>query len=147
VGLAAALLQHPTAVTVAEGARLAIALHPSPLDDLVVLALDAHDPALLLAVDPAGGGASVEDTLLRAAALVARLDDAFLRDKVLTRLRHAGLPELELAVLAAYGDLAELQRWLPALLEEDLGDGGRRRLAARVARDDEGGRWLAGYVG
>lgn len=143
IGLGAALIQHPNPVAVAEGARLAVALHPSPLGDMVVLALDAHDAGLLLQVDPAGDGASVEDSLLRSAVKVARLSEPFLRDRVLTRLRHAGLPDLELQVLAEHGSLSELQTWIPALLEEPLGDEGIDRLRARVGRGDEGGRWLA----
>jgi hypothetical protein len=142
MGLGAALLQNPNPVTVAEGARLAVGLHPSPLDRLVVLALDAHDAALLLQVDPGRPGASVEDSLLRSAVEVAPLDDALTRTTVLTRLRNAGLPALEFQVLMEHGTLADVRRWMPALLEEGLEDEDRPHLQKRIERGDEVAIWL-----
>ena len=142
MGLGAALLQNASPVTVAEGARIAVALHPSPLDRLVVLALDAHDATVLLQVDPARPTYSVEDSLLRSAVAVAPLHERFVFDKVLTRVRNAGLPGLELAVLMAHGQLEDLQQWLPALLEEGLDAEDMPHIRERIARGDEGGQWL-----
>jgi len=144
VGLAAALLQQPDAATIAEGARLASALHPSPLDELVVHALGAHDMLVLLQVDPAEPSRSVEDTLLHAAVAVAPLGAADHRAALLERLRNAGLSGLEARVLLTHGELWELRRWLPALRSEGLPSGSEELVAQRVARGDEAGRWLAG---
>ncbi len=142
MGLGAALLQNANPVTVAEGARLAEALHPSPLDRLVLLALDAHDAALLLQNDPARPEFSVEDSLLRSAAAVAPLDNDTVRANLLTRLRHAGLPELELIVLLAHGSPTEIALWMPALLEEGLDEQGWMLVRGRAGRDDEVAGWL-----
>jgi len=144
IGLGAALLQHADPVTVAEGARLATALHPSPLDALVVHAVGAHDALLLLQVDPAEPDRSVEDTLLRAAVAVGDLADAEVRRGLLSRLRNAGLPELEAEVLLLHGDLGELRRWVPALQSEGLSEASVARVRRRLTVGDEGARWLAG---
>jgi len=144
IGLGAALLQHARPATVAEGARLAEALHPSPLSPLVVHALSAHDTLLLLQVDPARPDRSVEDTLLRSAVAVADLRDQGVRGQVLERLRHAGLPELEAEVLLEHGTIEELRRWVPALRSEGLSEAVQERVRARVARGDDGARWLGG---
>jgi len=146
MGLGAALLQNANAVTVAEGARVAEALHPSPLGRLVLLALDAHDSALLLQNDPARPDSSVEDSLLRCAVVVAPLDQPGVRERLLTRLRHAGLPDLELIVLLAHGSLDEVRWWMPALLEEELEAHDLVLVRGRAARDDEVAAWLREHV-
>lgn len=138
VGLAAALIQHPAAETVCEGARLAAALGDRVLGAVLLRALDAHDTALLLGADPADPAASVEDALLAAAVALCDLADAGVRGPLLERLRHAGLPQLEVPLLAAFGTAEELRVWLPAVLVEAIGDEGRRALAERAARGDEG---------
>ncbi len=146
VGLGAALLQNANPVTVAEGARIAEALHPSPLGRLVLLALDAHDSVLLLQNDPARPEFSVEDSLLRSAVVVAPLDQPTVRERLLTRLRHAGLPELEWIVLLAHGSVDEMRWWMPALLEEDLEEHDVALVRGRAAREDEVAAWLREHV-
>lgn len=144
LALGAALLREADPATVAEGARLARALHPSPLDELLVHAVDAHDPLVLLQVDPAEPSRSVEDTLLRAVVELADLRPPAVRGRVLEHLRHAGLPGLEIRVLLRHGDVEDLRRWLPAVLEEGLDEEGLALVGERVAQGDDGGRWLAG---
>jgi len=145
-GLGAALLQNANPTTVAEGARIAQALTPSPLDQLVLMALDVHDAVLLLQNDPARPEFSVEDSLLRSAVEVAPLDDDATRAKLLMRLRHAGLPELELQVLLDHGSLVEVAHWMPALLEEGVGEEGLGRLRTRASSDDGVAAWLQANV-
>ncbi len=145
-GLGAALLQNANAITVAEGARIARALTPSPLDQLVLMALDVHDVVLLLQNDPARPEFSVEDTLLRSAVEVAPLDDDTTRGKILTRLRHAGLPGLELRVLLDHGRPDEVARWMPALLEEELEEDQLEQLRRRASADDAVAAWLLEHV-
>jgi hypothetical protein len=143
VALCAGMLREPDAALVAEGVRLAVALHPSPTDPLVLGLLGHHDPALLLQHDPAQPGRSVEDTALWGAMQVTDLSDDAARAELLRRLRHAGLPQWEAAVLIPHGSLAELQRWWPALVSEGIVADHAEAVAARVARGDDGGRWLA----
>ncbi len=147
IGLAAALIQHPDPITACEGARLARALGEVALGTLLVRALRAHDTALLLRVDPAGAGASVEDTLLRAAVETADLGDATLRKELLERLRHAGLPELEIPTLLEHGDAEDLRTWLPAVLAEGLDDEDEPLLRARLERGDEGAEVIRALTG
>lgn len=136
VGLVAALLRSSSeAAVLAEATRIAVALDEGALGALVVACLEAFDTGVLLTSDPRGEAESVEDLLLRAAVHLADLDQPELRARVLPRLRHAGLPELELAVLAAHGDLEELQLWLPPVLVEPLSPPGAAALAARVIAD------------
>jgi hypothetical protein len=117
VGLAAALVALPEAASIAEGARLAVAVGDSALGPLLLQAVASHDVGLLLAPDPPGGGA-VEDALLQAAAAVADLRDRDRRDALLTQLRQAGRTDLELLILLAHGSAEELAHWLPAVLVE-----------------------------
>jgi hypothetical protein len=138
VGLAAALLQHPVAETVCEGARLAVGLADRVLGTVLLRALEAHDTALLLRADPADPASSVEDVLLGAAAGLCDVSDEAVRGPLLERLRHAGLPRLEVPILAAWGTVHELRTWLPAVLAEGVTDAGVASLAERVARGDEG---------
>lgn len=138
VGLAAALLQHPEVVTLCEGARLSIRLQEAVLGNVLLRALAAHDMGLLLQSDPHTPESSVEDTLLAAAAATADLADPAVRRPLLERLRHAGLPGLELPILCSHGDEEDLAFWLPAVLAEGLGEAEERLLAARVARNDPG---------
>jgi hypothetical protein len=138
VALATALLAHPDAATVCEGARLASALGERALAGALLSALTSLDTALLMQVDPGRAGESVEDTLLLLAATLADLDDDAVRRDLLERLRNAGLPHAELRVLCEHGDAEDLRTWLPAVLTEDLGDDERDALARRVARGDEG---------
>ncbi|MEZ4238459.1 MAG: hypothetical protein R3F59_20365 [Myxococcota bacterium] len=138
VGLAAALIQHPAAETVCEGARLAVALGEPVLGRVILRALDAHDTGLLLGTDPADPAASVEDVLLRGGVALAELSDDAVRGALLERLRHAGLPGLEVAVLARWSTPEELRQWLPAVLAEALTEAGVAALADRLAVGDEG---------
>ncbi len=143
VGLAAAMVQNPDPGTICEGARLAGALGHRILGPVLVKALAAHDASLLLQVDPAGDGASVEDTLLSVVPQLADLADPEVRGPLLAYLRHAGLPELEVPILAEHGDPAELRTWLPAILAEGLSPDARAHLERRAARDDPGARVVA----
>lgn len=143
VGLADALLRQPAPSTACEGARLACALEEPTLGSVLIDALKAHDTGLLLGVDPAGAGASVEDTLLRAAAELADLSDADIRREVLQRLRNAGLPDVEIPILLRYGDADELRSWLPAVLTEGLELGDLPHVQARIDRGDEGAAVLS----
>ncbi len=149
VALAAAFLQSAEAATVCEGARLAVRLAEPALGPLILRALRDQDTALLLQVDPgehdpAGPGSpsgerSVEETLLRAAATALDLREPVVRRALLARLRDAHLPDVELAVLAGYGDAEELRSGLPAILAEELPPDLRALLEARARADDEGG--------
>ncbi len=143
LALGAGMLRQPVAGLIAEGARLAEALHPSPLGPLVVAAAGAHDPLVLLQVDPALPERSVEDTLLRASVLVGDHSDRAARRSLLQRLRHAGLPELEVEVLLPHGEVEELRRWWPALQSEGVPEAVEALVAARIATGDDGGQWLA----
>lgn len=138
IGLAAALLQHPEAATVCEGARLAERLGERLLGGVIVRALAAHDTALLLQVDPGGAGESVEDTLLRVAPRLADLSDPAVRRPLLERLRHAGLPAIEVPLLCEHGDAEDLRTWLPAVLAEGVGVAELDALGRRLLRDDDG---------
>jgi surface carbohydrate biosynthesis protein len=98
LALAAALLQSARdPEVVLEVSRLARALDAPELTELLVLALDALDLGLLLAVRPSG---SVEDALLTTATELASPEDApEVRERLLARLRHAGLSALEARLL------------------------------------------------
>jgi len=143
LALGAGMLRQPVAGLITEGARLAEALHPSPLGPLVVAAAGAHDPLVLLQVDPALPERSVEDTLLRASVLVGDHSDRAARRSLLRRLRHAGLPDLEGEVLLPHGEVEELRRWWPALQSEGVPEAVEALVAARIAKGDDGGQWLA----
>jgi hypothetical protein len=138
IGLAAALVQNPEPATICEGARLAARLGERVLGGVLVRALTSHDTALLMQVDPAGSGESVEDTLLLHAPALADLDDPDVRRTLLERLRNAGLPSVELRILCEHGDAEDLRTWLPAVLMEDLGEEERDALERRIARGDDG---------
>ncbi len=119
VGLSAALLQSLIPAAIAEGARLAVATGDPRLAEITRLALAAKDVGLLFHPDPgAPTGGSVEDALLGAAVALSDLSDGSVRAELLERLRHAGLRDLELTVLATHGTAGEVGRWLPALLAE-----------------------------
>jgi hypothetical protein len=136
IGLAAALIQNPEVATVREGARLAQALGDPVLGPLVRRALDGHDTALLLQSDPGRPGASAEDTLLEAACPLCDLADPEVRRPLLERLRHAGLRSLEAAALLRFGDVEDLEAWLPAVLTEGLAEEHLVLLTAALAEDD-----------
>jgi hypothetical protein len=142
IGLSAALLQNEAAATIAEGARLAVGLREPLLGPILVRALQSHDTALLLQVDPGGAGSSVEDALLAAVEAVADLRDDAVRASFLEYLRHAGRPDLEVRVLARNGTAFELSTWLPAVLAEPLPDDALAPLRARAAGADEAARVL-----
>jgi hypothetical protein len=137
VGLAAALIQNPEAVTVAEGARLAQALGEPVLATLLRRALDGHDPAVLFAADPGAPGSSVEDALLAAICALADATDPAVRGPLLERLRNAGLRDLEIPLLLRFGDADELRTWLPAVLTEGVGEDHLVLLTAAMAGQDE----------
>ncbi len=131
--LAAGLVRMPEAPCVAEGARLAAALGDRAIGDLLVSALRAHDPGLLLEPDPADPVHSVEDAILRAVTTLCDLGDPVLRHEVLERLRHAALPAEEVAVLCRWGDDAELDLWLPAVRAEGIPANLQEAVAGRLA--------------
>jgi hypothetical protein len=147
IGLSAALLQNAAAATVCEGARLARRLREPLLGPILVRALQSHDTGLLLQVDPAVDDTSVEDTLLAAAEDVADFADEGVRASFLEYLRHAGLPALEVRVLARWGSTFELETWLPAVLAEPMTEDARAALAGRRARGDAGSAVVARLVG
>lgn len=122
VALCAAFLQSRRPGAVAEGSRLALALQHADLGALLPFALDGHDLGLLLHADPLNPEQSVEESLLRAWAGLANLSDAEDRARLLARLRHASLPQLEMTVLASHGSAAEIRRWLPAVLSDGAPD-------------------------
>ncbi len=136
VELAAALLQHPEAMSVTEGARVGAILGEAKLAELMLRALDGHDLALLLAPDPADLDSSVEDTVLRAAGRIVSAEDDAIRELLLTRLRYAGLPDVELAILCRWGSVHEMRVWLPAVLSESVGEAERLRLLTRIDDPD-----------
>jgi hypothetical protein len=133
LGLTAALLRHPEAATVSEGARLAVALADREAGALLLLALEGHDVGLLLAPDPGDLGRSVEDALIRSAAAVSELSDADARARLLDRARHAGLAVEEARILARWGTADEIARALPGLLTEGWPAAALPDAAARVA--------------
>lgn len=143
IGLGAALVQHPDAGPICEGARLARALGDFALGTLILQALEAHDTGVLLACDPASPEGSVEDLLVIAAGACCDLSDPILRSSLLEKARNAGLREVELPVLAGHGTLEELQDWLPAVLAETLDPEEIALLEVRAARDDAAGRFVA----
>ena len=124
VGLAAALLGGSDPAGVAEGARLASRLGDPRLVAFVERVVEQQDLAILLAPDPlaplVGMGASVEDALLRTWAELAPLLEDRRRAELLERLRHAGLRDLELGVLARVGSEEEVDLWLPTILSEGV---------------------------
>lgn len=117
VALAGHLVGSESPATAA-GARLAEALGSPVLAQVLDLALGTLDLGVLHAVDPGVPGASVEDALLHAWGRLADLTDAPTRVRLLQRLRHAGLADAELVVLLHHGSPAEIEAWLPAILEE-----------------------------
>lgn len=140
VGLTAAFLQQADAALLCEGARMAARLGEPRLGALALDAVDGHDPAVLLGADPLDPSRSAEDALLAAAAVAIDPTDAALRGRLLERLRHAGLPEIEAPLLLAHGSAEEIARWLPAVLAEGLSDTHRTLALARIARGDPGAR-------
>ncbi len=138
-GLTAALLRNPEGATVAEAARIVGALRDPKLAVLVLDALDAHDTGLLLGPDPADAERSVEDALLRAAAVAGDLADPELRASLLGKLRNAALRVEEAKVLARWGTDDEIRLHLPAILTEGLPAEARADVDARIARGDPGG--------
>jgi hypothetical protein len=139
IGLAAALIQHPEPVTVCEGARLSANLGEGVLGAVVLRALAGHDMALLLQTDPQFPDSSVEDTLLMAATRICQLSDPQVRRPLLERLRHAGLPALEIPVLCDHGDPEDLAFWLPAVLAEGISEREMWLVADRIRRDAHAG--------
>ena len=120
LGLVAVMVQSGQPTAVAEGARLAGILRDEPLARLLDLALQGLDAGLLLHADPTGIHSSVEDAVLEAWLAVAPLHEDEVRARALTKLRFAGLPELEFRVLAQHGNALELTTWLPAVAAEGL---------------------------
>ncbi|MBT3218222.1 MAG: hypothetical protein HN348_03960 [Proteobacteria bacterium] len=119
-GLAAALIQRGLPASVSVGARLAMVLGDAELGPLLLHALAGHDVGLLLALDPLDQERSIEDTLLRASAEVVDASDPDLREQLLTGLRNASLPEVEVDILLRFGDTEQIRRWLPAIFTEAL---------------------------
>lgn len=144
VALAAALIQQADPVTIAEGARLARSLGERALGKLLVAALEGHDTGLLLQVDPAAPGRSVEDALLEASCELADLADPRIRGTLLLRLRNAALPGMELALLCEHGTLDELRSLLPAVFAEGIDDDQVPLLVRRVLRGGDAARVLLG---
>lgn len=139
--LAGSFLSQPDARLLSEGARVAVRVGDRRLGPILLHALDAFDPAVWLQPDPDGSGRSVEDTLLGAAVGLAG-PDPVLRQALLQRMRNAGLPDHELALLCAHGSAAELRRWLPAILSEGVPSAAIPAVTARLARGDEGSEVL-----
>lgn len=122
VALAGHLLAARQPATAAVGARLTVVLDHPELVRMLSLALEGHDLGLLLQLDPLDPEHTIEDTLLDAAAATAghAPDTAAL----LTRLRNAGLPHLELAVLCEHAAEEQVRAYLPAALRDHQGDPG-----------------------
>jgi hypothetical protein len=118
IGLAAALIQRGTAPAACEGARIALGLKDSSLGTLLLHALDGLDVGELLTIDPVDKNRSTEDTLLLCAHAIVDITDTDQRHALLAHLRRAGLPELELKILAEQGSTSEIRLWIPAILEE-----------------------------
>jgi hypothetical protein len=137
VGLCAALVRSGRPTAVAEAARLTESLDLHELADLLPAALDGLDVATLLMAEDPASERSVEDVLLGAWARVLRPDSAGSRDRLLTRLRNAGLRNLELAVLARTADPSTLSASLPPILVEDLATGDVAVLGQALVREPE----------
>jgi hypothetical protein len=135
VALAAALLQSDRPDAVAEAARMVTQLGSRELWDLLPLALDGHDVGLLLHADRFYPDQSVEDALLAALVIVGNLAASDVRKSVMERLRRAGLPGEELAILLQYGSVEEISVWLPAILVEGVPEGSRGQLVNALAGD------------
>ncbi len=149
VGLCAAMLQNrarPGAIT--EAARLAANLARRELAELLLVSLDAFDTGLLLTADPLDPGAgSVEDALLRAAWATADLDDPAIRERLVPRLRNAGLVALECITLVRHGAADEILEGLPAILIEGVPDSAAESLIdALSAREDVREALIASFV-
>lgn len=134
VGLCAALIRAPRPAAIAEAARLAEALCMHEVAALLPAALDAHDVGVLLFADAALPGRSVEDALLRSWGTLLADDDEDGRVDLLRRLRHAGLRDIELAVLARVGSAHQIRRLLPDILVEELATAGVSALAQALVR-------------
>lgn len=137
IGLSAGLLQSNEAGPLAEGARLAQQLGDAKLGEMIGLLLDVLDVGILLTRDPLRGDRSVEDTLLIAWADLADAEDPEIRAALLTRLRNAGMGELETGVLVRRGTPHEIRTWLPAIAHEGVPRGAATAIAAGLARGGE----------
>ncbi len=134
IGLAAGLLQSNEAAALAEGARLAKDLGDAKLGEMIGLLLEVLDIGILLTRDPLRADRSVEDTLLIAWAELADSTDAETRAALLTRLRNAGMSELETGVLVRRGTPEEIRMWLPAIAREGVPRAAATAVAAGLAR-------------
>lgn len=134
VGLAAALVQTADPVSVATGARFAVAVGDPALARLLAVAAEVLDVGTLLtSVDEEG--TSVEDLLL-AGAVSLLGDDADVRASLLVRLRNAGLAQLECQVLCTRGSPDEIAAHLPSVLVEGLPAGGAWGVATGLSREE-----------
>lgn len=134
--LVALVLVSRDPAAVAEAARFGARLPPALLQSLFPAAIDAQDTGVLLHPDPFQPERSVEDALLAAwAATVA--DDIAVRGPLLERLRNAGLPALEVAILARHGTPDELRATLPQVFTEGVPAGTAEALGPILARGDD----------
>jgi hypothetical protein len=131
--LVALVLASRDPAAVAEGARLGARLPPELLRSLFPSAIDAQDTGVLLHPDPFLPARSVEDALLAAWAATVP-DDITVRGHLLERLRNAGLPALEVSLLARFGTPAELRETLPQVFLEGVPPGTAEALGPLLTR-------------
>ena len=134
--LVALILGSGDPATVAEAARLGAKLPPSLLQSLFPAAIDAQDTGVLLHPDPFLPSRSVEDALLAAWADTAP-ESLGVRALLLDRLRNAGLPDLEVALLARRGTPEEIGATLPQVFLEGVPPGTAEALTPLLSRGDE----------
>lgn len=133
--LVALILASRDPAAVAEAARLGARLPPKLLQSLFPAAIDAQDTGVLLHPDPFLPSRSVEDALLTAWAATAP-DDLAVRAPLIERLRNAGLPDLEVALLVRHGTPEEIRTTLPLVFIEGVPAGTAEALSPILARGD-----------
>ena len=136
IALVALVLASRDPAAVAEAARLGTKLPPELLQSLFPAAIDAQDTGVLLHPDPFMPNRSVEDALLAAWAATAP-DDLVVRGPLIERLRNAGLPDLEVAVLARHGTPDEIKQTLPLVFIEGVPAGTAEALGPILTRGDD----------
>lgn len=145
--LVAVMLNGTDAGVITEGARLAARVEHAMIRGMFPAAVDAQDVGLLLHADPFVANASVEDALLRAWAAVAPTAQDAIRKPLLERLRNAGLPDVETAVLVRHGTPDEIRGILPTVFIEGVPTGVPEALRGALDRDGDGKSAIAQVLG
>lgn len=120
LGLSAFMIRSERPAAIAEGIRIAEQLELHPIARILTAAIEGFPLSLLLVPDPFFPEKSLEDTLLEGVIPLMSGTNSKQRAMILERLRNAGLPQKEIAVLVEHGSAEEIRTWLPIAISEGL---------------------------